>query len=52
MGALKTFASTKYVSHIEYLTPIFVDLSQPVLPKPTLMNVQTTVILKDDTDLV
>ena len=38
MGALKTYASTKCVSHIDYLTPIFTDLSQPVLKNLTLVN--------------
>ena len=38
MGALKTYASTKCVSHIDYLTPIFTDLSQPVLKTLTLAN--------------
>merc|ERR1740124_110121 len=52
MGALKTFISMKYVSYIECLIPIFVDFLQPVLTKITLLIVQTTVILKNDTALV
>jgi len=51
MGTLKTFASTKYVSSIDYLTPIFVDLSQPVLLKPKFPNIETEVTVKDDTKL-
>jgi len=52
MGALHIFASTKYVSHIDYLTPILVDLSQPDLTKTTLSNTKTTLTLKDDTVIV
>ena len=37
MGALKTFASTKYVSYINYLTPIFVDISEPTLTSRNLV---------------
>jgi len=51
MGALKTFAPTKYVSHIDYLTPIFVDLSEPTLPKPVLSNTKKIVTLKDDSKI-
>ena len=40
--------STKYDSHIDYLMPMFIDLSQPVLIKPTLVNKRTDVTLKDD----
>ena len=47
LGALKTFASTKYVAHIDYLTPIFVNLTQPFLVKPTLDSKKETLILKD-----
>jgi len=52
MRALKTFATKKYVSHIDYLTSIFVDLSQPVLVKPRLANTKTEATLKDDTTLI
>jgi len=52
MGALKTFASTKYVSHIDYLTPIFTDLIQPTLIKPSLSNTKTQVTLKDDSKIM
>jgi len=52
MGALKTFASTKYVSHIDYLTPIFTDLTQPTLIKPSLSNTKTQVTLKDDSNIM
>lgn len=45
MGALKTFASTKYVSHIDYLTPFFFDLSEPALIKPTLTSKKSTITL-------
>jgi len=48
MGVLKTFASTKYVSHIDYLTAIFTDLKQPTLIIPFLSNTKTQVTLKDD----
>ena len=47
LGALKTFASTKYVAHIDYLTPIFVNLTQPFLIKPTLDSKKETLTLKD-----
>ena len=47
LGALKTFAPTKYVNYIDYLTPIFVNLSQPVLTKPKLAGKKETLILKD-----
>ena len=50
MGALKTFASTKYVSYIDYLTPIFVDISEPTLVKPKLSNTEETVTLKDGSE--
>jgi len=49
MGALKTYASTKYVTYIDYLTPIFVDLLDPVLTRPKLVNKKTIITLKDDT---
>lgn len=52
IGALKTFVSTKYVSHIDYLIPIFVDLLEPVLVKPTLANNQAMVTLKDDLTMI
>jgi len=52
MGALKTFASTKYVSHIDYLTPIFTDLTQPTLIKPFLSSTKTQVTLKDDSKIM
>ena len=42
IGALTTFSSTKYVSNIDYLTPIFVNLSQPVLTKPNLTSKNKT----------
>ena len=48
MGALKTFASTKYVSYIDYLTPIFIDLSEPTLTKPRLSSRTEIITLKDD----
>ena len=34
MDALKTYASQKYVKHIDYLTPLFVDLSVPEIRRP------------------
>jgi len=49
MGALKTFASTKYVLYIDYLTPIFVDLSEPTLTKPKFSGTTETITLKDKT---
>ena len=49
MNALKTFASNKYVQHIDYLTPIFVDLSEPQLVKPTLKSTKEELTLKDGT---
>jgi len=52
MGALKTFASTKYVSHIDYLTPIFTDLTQPSLIKPYVSNTKTQVNLKDNSKIM
>jgi len=52
MEALKTFASTKYVSHINYLTPIFTDLTQPTLIKPSLSNTKTQVTLKDNSKIM
>jgi len=36
LGDLETFASTKYVAPINYLTPIFINITQPTLTKPTL----------------
>ena len=47
LGALKTFSSTKYVTYIDYLTPIFVNLSQPILIKPKLSSKKETLILQD-----
>ena len=47
MGALKTFASTKYVACINYLTTIFVAISSPTLKNPTLPSTKETVLLKD-----
>ena len=47
MDALKVFASTKYVSHIDYLTPIFVDLSPPIITKLVLTNSKINVTLPD-----
>ena len=47
LGALKTFASTKYVSYIDYLTPIFVNLTQPILIKPTLSSKKETLVLEN-----
>jgi len=44
--------STKYDSHIDYLMPMFIDLSQPVLIKPTLVNKRTDVTLKDDSKIM
>ena len=35
MEALKTYASQKYVKHIELLTPLFTDLTNPKVSKPT-----------------
>jgi len=52
MGTLEIYASTKYVSHIDYLTPMFTDLSQPVLTKPTLVNKRIEVTLKDDSNIM
>ena len=52
MGALETFASTKYIAHIDYLTPIFVNLTDPTLVKSTLTNTKTTLVLKDDTEVI
>lgn len=49
MDALKVYASTKYVNHIEYLTPIFVNLLPPSITKPTLTNSKITVTLADGT---
>jgi len=47
MGALKTFASTKYVEWIDYLTPIFVDMLEPTLTNPKLAITEEVIILKD-----
>ena len=52
MGALKTYVSTKYVSHIDYLMPMFTDLSQPVLTKPTLVKKWIEGTLKDDSKIM
>ena len=48
MGALKTFASTKYVLYIDYLNPFFVDLSEPTLIKPKLRSTTETINLKNE----
>ena len=45
--AIEAFVSTKYVSYIDYLTPIFVDISEPTLVKPKLSNTEQTVTLMD-----
>ena len=34
MDVLKTYTSQKYVKHIDYLTPLFVDLLVPEIPRP------------------
>ena len=47
LGALKTFTSTKYVTYIDYLILIFLNISQPVLTKPKLAGKKETMILKD-----
>jgi len=49
MGALKTFASTKYIAYIGYLTLIFVNISEPTLNKLTLASTSEEIVLKDDT---
>ena len=36
LDELKTFASQKYVKHINYLTPLFTDLVQPYILEPVL----------------
>ena len=52
MIALQTFASTKYVSRIDCLTPICVDLWEPVLVKLILANIQLTATLKYDSTMI
>jgi len=52
MGALKTFDFTKHVSHINYLIPIFTDLTQPNLIKSSLSNTKTQVTLKNDSKIM
>ena len=52
MGARNTFDFTKYVTHIDYLTPIFVNLTESILVNPTLSDEKTTYILKDNSEMV
>ena len=47
MDVLKVYASTKYVSHIEYLTPIFIDLLPPSITRPRLTNTKIKVTMSD-----
>ena len=47
IGELKTFASTKYVLYIDYLTSIFVNRTQPILIKPTLSRKKETLVLEN-----
>ena len=48
LGALKIFTLIKYIAHIYYLNPVFVNLTQPVLNKQTLRGKKETIKLKDD----
>ena len=49
MGALKTFASTKYVVYNDYLTPLCSDISESSLVKSKLASITEMITLKDDT---
>ena len=53
LDALKTYVSQKYIKHIDYLMPLFVDLSSPSIPMPTppALKVKEEVELKDGTTL-
>ena len=53
LDALKTYVSQKYIKHIDYLMPLFVDLSSPsiLMPTPSAPKVKKEVELKDGTTL-
>ena len=51
LDQLKTFASTKYLSYIDYLSPVFIDLSQPKLVKAILINNKIKATLVDGTEI-
>ena len=53
MDALKTFASQKYVKHIDYIMPLFVDFSAPSIPRPVqpASKAKNEVTLQDGTKM-